>query len=151
MEQFTVPQFIDEEDKILGPITTRQFIILLIAAGIIFMEYKLFDFSLFIVSGLITAGIAITLAFGKINGRPVHFFLLNLIQSFFMPKLRVWNKNFGKDEKVADFDHKNIIKAQPPATKVRFTSSRLAELALIVDTRGAYAGEIQEPEELDIK
>jgi len=151
MEQFTVPQFIDEEDKILGPITTRQFIILLITAGIIFVEYKIFDFSLFVVSGFITAGIAITLAFGKINGRPFHFFLLNLIQSLFSPKLRIWNKDFGKAEKMVDCDHKNIIKAQPPATKVHFTSSRLAELSLIVDTRGAYTGEVQEPEELITK
>ena len=89
MEQFTVPQFIDEEDKILGPITTRQFIILLVTAGIIFVEYKIFDFSLFVVSGLITAGVAVAIAFGKINGRPFHFFLLNLIQSLFSPKLRV--------------------------------------------------------------
>ncbi len=151
MEQFTVPQFIDEEDKILGPITTRQFIILLITAGIIFVEYKIFDFSLFVVSGFITAGIAITIAFGKINGRPFHFFLLNLIQSLFSPKLRIWNKDFGKAEKMVDFDHKNIIKAQPPVTKVHFTSSRLAELSLIVDTRGAYTGEVQEPEELITK
>ena len=83
MEQFTVPQFIDEEDKILGPITTRQFIILLVTAGIIFVEYKIFDFSLFVVSGLITAGVAVALAFGKINGRPFHFLTRKIITSEF--------------------------------------------------------------------
>lgn len=148
MQQFTVPQFIDEEDKILGPVTTRQFIILLVAAGFMFVEYKIFDFSLFLVSALITAGAFMTLAFMKINGRPFHFFLLNLIQSLFSPKLRVWNKNFGKVENIIEFDYKNIIKTQPPAAKVRFSSSRLAELSLIVDTFGAYRGEAQEPEEL---
>ena len=30
MEQFVVPQFIDAEDKILGPLTGRQFVIMLL-------------------------------------------------------------------------------------------------------------------------
>jgi hypothetical protein len=151
MQQFTVPQFIDEEDKILGPITTRQFIILLVMAGVIFLEYKLFDFSLFLTLGLLTAGAFFIFAFGRINGRPFHFFLLNLLQSLFMPRLRLWNKNFGKNLVEIQFDAKNIIKAQPPAIKTRFTSSRLAELSLIVDTRGAYGGEIELAENLITK
>ncbi|KKS92044.1 MAG: hypothetical protein UV69_C0039G0006, partial [Parcubacteria group bacterium GW2011_GWE2_43_12] len=30
MQQFVVPQFIDVEDKIIGPITVRQFIIIMV-------------------------------------------------------------------------------------------------------------------------
>ena len=37
-EKFVVPQFIDNEDKILGPITVRQFLILLVATFVIFIE-----------------------------------------------------------------------------------------------------------------
>jgi len=151
MQQFTVPQFIDAEDKIIGPITTRQFIILLVMAGTLFLEYKLFDFSLFLTFGIVTVGIFFIFAFSKINGRPFHYFLLNLIQSLFMPRLRLWNKNFGKNLDEIQFDAKNIIKAQPPAVKTRFTSSRLAELSLIVDTRGAYSGEIELAEDLVTK
>jgi hypothetical protein len=151
MQQFTVPQFIDAEDKIIGPITTRQFIILLVMSGVIFLEYKLFDFSLFLATTLLTVGVFFTFAFSKINGRPFHYFLLNLIQSLFMPQLRLWNKNFGKNLAEAQFDSKNIIKSQPPAIKNRFTSSRLAELSLIVDTRGAYSGETELVDELITK
>ena len=141
MQQFTVPQFIDTEDKILGPITTRQFIIFLVMAGILFLQYKLFDFALFITVAIPTIGLFVVLALVKVNGRPFHYFLLNLIQSLFMPRLRLWNKNFGKNLTDTQFNDKNIIKTQPPAVKTRFTSSRLAELSLIVDTRGAYSGE----------
>ena len=35
MQMFTVPQFIDVEDKIIGPITTRQFIICLVGLGLL--------------------------------------------------------------------------------------------------------------------
>ena len=60
MQQFTVPQFIDVEDKIIGPITVRQFIIMLSGFIIVAVFYKIFDFSAFIVFGfliLIIAGI----------------------------------------------------------------------------------------------
>ena len=48
MEQITVPQFLDVEDRIIGPITVRQFVILLVGSGLIFAAYKLSDFALFL-------------------------------------------------------------------------------------------------------
>ena len=43
MQQFTVPQFIDFEDKIIGPITTRQFLILMGGFVAIALCYAIFD------------------------------------------------------------------------------------------------------------
>ena len=51
MQQFTVPQFIDVEDKVIGPITVRQFIIMLAGFLAIAICYKLLDFAAFIVAG----------------------------------------------------------------------------------------------------
>ena len=48
MQQFVIPQFIDVEDKIIGPITVRQFIIMLAGGGLVFISYKLSDFTLFL-------------------------------------------------------------------------------------------------------
>ena len=81
MQQFVVPQFIDVEDKIIGPITTRQFIVLLAGFLIIAVSYKLFDFSLFVTFGLLVFAITSIFAFLKINGRPFHYFVLNLFLS----------------------------------------------------------------------
>jgi hypothetical protein len=50
--RYAVPQFIDAEDKILGPLTTRQFVTMLSVVGIIFVTYKLADFLLFCFLGL---------------------------------------------------------------------------------------------------
>jgi hypothetical protein len=36
--QFPVPQFTDVEDKIIGPLTVKQFFILLVSAAIIFFS-----------------------------------------------------------------------------------------------------------------
>ena len=91
MQQFTVPQFIDVENKIIGPITARQFLIVLIAAIIVAISYKIFDFSLFLTVGIFVFLIAVLFAFVKVNGRPFHFFVLNIIQTLLRPSTSVWN------------------------------------------------------------
>lgn len=139
MQQFTVPQFIDVESKIIGPITSRQFLILLGAAVIIGLSYKFFDFTLFLTIGMITFLIAILFAFVKINGRPFHFFVLNLTQTFRRPGTRVWNNRLGF---FADAPETTFVKPEiKPVVKEPFKKSHLAELALIVDTKGRYKGE----------
>lgn len=141
MQQFTVPQFIDVEDKIIGPITTRQFIIMLAGFILIAIFYRIFDFALFIVSGILIILITGALSFVKINGRPFHFFILNLIQTLKRPGVRVWNHVIGR----VDVDYEVEEKQQSTQSFIpsarRYSASRLAELSLIVDTKGAYKGE----------
>lgn len=141
MNQFTVPQFIDVEDKIIGPITTRQFIILLAAGLIIFILYKILIFTYFVIFGLLIFAIGGVLAFLRINGQPFHFFLLSFIQTAQRPKVRVWNKECSKRE-LGEYLRTMPAPASPPKIrKEPLSQSRLAEVALIVDTGGAYAPE----------
>lgn len=140
MQNFTVPQFIDVEDKIIGPITARQFIIMLSGFMLMVLFYKLFDFSLFLVSSLLIFAITGIFAFFKINGMAFHFFILNFVQTLRRPSLRLWDNEFNAmriiEKKIEDNSEKTYI---PPPPKT-FSKSRLSELALIVDTRGAYKG-----------
>ncbi len=140
MQQFTVPQFIDVESKIIGPITTRQFLIILAAALLIALFYRIFDFSLFVFTTVIVLIIAAMFAFVKINSRPFHFFVLNAVQTLRRPHLRVWNNSLSfqaHDEKTPPTTKKEY-QAIP---KEQYKKSRLAEVALIVDTKGRYKGE----------
>ncbi|MFH1427154.1 MAG: PrgI family protein [Patescibacteria group bacterium] len=152
MQQYTVPQFIDVEDKIFGPITTRQFVILLGSFLIIGIAYKLFDFSLFITFGVIVLIISGAFAFVRINGRPFHFFVLNIIQTFRRANLRVWRKNiiWSEESSKEEASSKIIEKNIPIQPKPQPSISRLAELSLIVDTKGVYQGEVKD-EKVDIK
>ena len=90
MRQFTVPQFIDVEDKIIGPITVRQFLLLVVGGLIIFLEFKLSDIALFIILAIPTFTVVAVFAFVKINSVAFHYFMLNMIQTLKKPKLRVW-------------------------------------------------------------
>lgn len=139
MQQFTVPQFIDVENKIIGPLTVRQFMIILAAAVIIGISYKLFDFTLFLTVGIVTLIFAALFAFVKINGRPFHLFMLNAFQTLRRPGIRVWNNRLM----AAEVGEANIeIKAAAPVAGPKmYKKSRLAELALVVDTKGRYKGE----------
>ncbi len=142
MEQFTVPQFIDVEDKIIGPITVRQFIIMLVGILLMALCYKLFDFTLFVVLALFIFLLIVTFAFIKVNGAAFHYFLLNLIQTFKKPRLRVWRKD---DTLVKALEIENPVAAAPAAPRrAAYSSSRLNELSLIVDTQGSYQGEADE-------
>jgi hypothetical protein len=146
MQQFTVPQFIDVEPKIIGPITTRQFLIFLAAALLIFLCYKIFDFTAFVIFSVLIFAIAGVFSFLKINGRSFHYFLLNLVQNFRKPKLRVWNHKTAtienKEDKQVEYE-----KILPPDKY--FAKQKLAELSLIIDTKGRYKGEDNEQIEID--
>lgn len=141
MQQFVVPQFIDVEDKIIGPITTRQFIILLVVAVVLFIFYRLMTFTYFLIFGIPVFGCGITLAFVKINGQPFHFFLLNLIQTMRRPWLRVWNKELMIGEVKRYLKVEEIKVVMPRPVKEPLVATKLSELALIVNTGGVYKGE----------
>ncbi|MFA5021870.1 MAG: PrgI family protein [Patescibacteria group bacterium] len=149
MQQFVVPQFIDVEDKVIGPITVRQFIILLVGGGLIFVSYKLADFTLFLLEFVIIGLVTFVVAFIKINGRPIHYFLLNIIQTLKRPRKQVWQKLFSNSELKGYAKTKTPTLPPQIRTKNKVRASRLAELALVVDTGGIYQGEKEPPTSLN--
>jgi hypothetical protein len=138
MQQFTVPQFIEVEPKIIGPITARQFIMFLVAAFFIFIAYKSFNFTPFVFVTVLIIGVTGVFAFLKINSRPFHFFLLNMLQSITKPNVRVWDhKNQGVENK-----EEMEVKYEKVLTREKYLNqARLAKVSLIVDTKGRYKGD----------
>lgn len=138
MQQFVVPQFIDVEDKIFGPITTRQFVILLAAGVILFLAFRFADFALFITLVVIIGGLALLFAFVRVNGQAFHYFLLNIVQTFRKPNLRVWKKAYTVEELnyFRKMGQNSDITPEPTSAPVR--RARIQNLALLVNTGGAY-------------
>ncbi len=92
MQQFKVPQYIELEDKIIGPLTLKQFLYLLAGAIILFILWFFLKLGLFIVIAIPVIAVATAFAFYKPHGRP----LINLIFSFFnyirKPRLYLWRR-----------------------------------------------------------
>lgn len=142
MEQFVVPQFIDVEDKIFGPITTRQFIIILVTGLILFIAFKLADIALFIFLLAVLGGFALVLAFVKINGQPFHYFILNIIQTVRRPSRRLWNKQYDKKE-LEELRRSNRVEVVEKTKAIpRLSYNRIRDLSLVVNTGGYYHPEL---------
>ena len=91
--QFPVPQFTDVEDKIIGPLTVKQFGIIFAAGVIIFLGYSTTKSLLVLVFLIILFGIpALGLAFAKVNGRPVYNSLGHFIKFLSSPKVLIFHK-----------------------------------------------------------
>jgi hypothetical protein len=134
MQQFTVPQFIDSEDKIIGPLSVRQFILSICAFLLIALFYKIFDFTLFLLLSIFDVFIFGLFAFIKVNGMPFHFFILNVIQTLKKPSLRIWNKGINFSFSFEE----NILEKRKIYEGKDFSVSRLNQLSLIVDTQGSF-------------
>ena len=141
MQQFTVPQFIDVEDKILGPVTIRQFLILLGGGIIDFLGWRYGDMALFAIVLSVSGGLSLLFAFIKINGQPFHYFVLNIIQTSKKPTLRIWRKNYNSKE--LDILRKSNVSMEviKPIEKKKVRRQHIRDLSLVVNTGGYYKAE----------
>ncbi len=112
--QFQVPQFVEVEDKIVGPFTLKQFLYIAGAVGISLMLFFVIKLWLwFILSVFIIAG-AIALAIVKINGQPLIKVATSALWFYWKPQTYVWQQEEKKAEKPAgeakeEFSLENII------------------------------------------
>lgn len=141
MQQFTVPQFIDVEDKIFGPVTVRQFVIILFDGLLLAILYKLADLTLFVLLLAVLGGAGLVLAFVKVNGQPFHYFILNFLQTLRKPPLRIWQKQYSDAELKMLARVEKIMPLPSLPHKELPLATKLGELSLLVDTGGVYRPE----------
>ncbi|OHA15462.1 MAG: hypothetical protein A3G52_00590 [Candidatus Taylorbacteria bacterium RIFCSPLOWO2_12_FULL_43_20] len=94
--RFQVPQFINIEDKVIGPLTIKQFVYLAGGAGMSYLIYILLPFFIAVILIVIIGALSLALAFYKINNKPFVFFLENTVRYFFGGKLYIWQKKEKK-------------------------------------------------------
>lgn len=90
--RFEVPQFIEIEDKIFGPLTWRQFLYLGGGIGMAVVMFFMLPFIFFAIFGIPLALLAGALAFYPINNRPFSYFLEALINYFSGQRLYLWRR-----------------------------------------------------------
>ncbi len=117
--QFQVPQFIDIEDKVIGPFTIKQFLYLLCAGLIIFIVSKILNLFATIILAIPIAGIALALAFVKIGGQPFIIIAKNFLSFVKRPDFYVWKKPLGKNQPQEQNENIEIIKRAPAKIKIK--------------------------------
>ena len=98
--RFKVPQDVQREDRIIGPLTLKQMGMLGIGGGFAYLIYVSLSKTYFIEIWLPPVAIvsAITLAFTflKIHNLPFHLFLMNFIEYKLLPNQRIWIQGSGR-------------------------------------------------------
>lgn len=90
--RYQVPQFIEFDSKIIGPLTFKQFIYLLGGVGGTYIIYKIFGFFPGIILMLILWALAGSLAFVKINNKNFVDVLAAGFSYMTKSKLYIWKK-----------------------------------------------------------
>ena len=98
--RFQMPQFIDVEDKIFGPLTLKQFIYLAGGAsvGVVAVLFLGVFLGLLVSSPIII--LAAALAFYRINNRPFVHILESAFKYAMKDKLYIWSKKEPEETKV---------------------------------------------------
>ncbi len=121
--RFEVPQFIEVEDKIVGPLTWKQFIYLAGGGGLLIILYVLLPFIFFAMIGLPLGALAGFLAFHRINNRPFSLFL----ESFFtyMRPSSFWKKEAQTITGYTEESMGSPVKHMPDGTKLSSLAEKL--------------------------
>jgi hypothetical protein len=133
--RFSVPQFIDVEDKIVGPLTLKQAIYTVGSVGLAVGLYIKMGIFWAIIFGLPVLFLAFLLAFVKIHGQPFIHVLYSATFYMIKNKLYLWKKT--SKENIQTNTNK-IQKQTIKPTSVRVTQSKLKELAWTLDTKDSF-------------
>ena len=129
--EFTVPQFIEYEAKVIGPFTFKQFIVVGGAGIVCFVLYLKVHFLIFLPLAVIIGGGALALTFLKLGGRTPLVVLKNFMFYSVSPKMYLWKRKIITPKIVKKEEKKEI--EEEPALKV-VKKSKLKELATKVET-----------------
>jgi PrgI family protein len=121
--RFEVPQFIEVEDKIVGPLTWKQFVYIAGGAGILIALYLYLPFILFALFGIPIGALAGFLAFHRVNNRPFSIFLESAVNYFRKSKLYLWRK----EEEQTIIQYSDNAKAPNTAVSDKKRLTSLAE------------------------
>ena len=143
--QFQIPQFIEVEDKIFGPLTFRQFVYLAGGAGTCYLVFRVLPFFLALPVMGIIMGFVVALAFFQYNGRPFIVAIEHGFYFFLHPKLYLWNNERKRQKATA-------VKTETPTQKgqvyiPKLSDIKLHELAWALDIKERIAAGVADEDE----
>jgi len=130
--QFQVPQFIDVEDRIFGPLTLKQFIYLVGGGATIFLLFIFLPFILFVILAIPVGAFALALAFYKVNNQPFIKILENALGHYAKSKIYTWEKKEKKKKLLVTDD---IRKTNKPIEAPKLTLGKLEDLSWSLDIK----------------
>jgi K+ transporter len=133
--QYQVPQFIEIEDKIFGPLTFKQFLYVGGGAAIGFIMYSTLPKIVAILLGVPIVGFFMAAAFFQVNGRPFLVYIEGAVKYLFSAKLYIWKKT---EKKVVKQEKEKEVEVQVALPKL--SQSKLREISWGLDVQDRFDG-----------
>ena len=130
--EFTVPQFIEYEAKVIGPFTFKQFLIVGGAGIVCFALYLKVDFYIFLFLTIIIEGSALAITFLKFGGRSPLIMVKNFFFYNVSPKIYIWQRKKIMPKIIKQEEIK--LEEKEPELRVA-KRSKIGDLATKVETK----------------
>jgi len=131
MAQYQVPQFIEVEDKIFGPLTLKQFVYLAGGGGLCLLFFTLLPLYLTVILAIPVLTLSAGLAFYTVNGRPLIFAMEHAFGYLFGTKLYLWMQRDVKPQEATVAKPANL-----PVPKL--SESKLKDLSWSLNIKDPY-------------
>ncbi|HBO16630.1 MAG: hypothetical protein UR69_C0002G0043 [Candidatus Moranbacteria bacterium GW2011_GWE2_35_2-] len=129
---FGTPQFIDVEDKIVGPFTGKALLWMFILGAILLILWNIVSTGVFFVVAIPLGLFFLALAFYRPYNQPFANFILSAGFFFFRPKVYIWKKEGRIIKRSVQED---ILKTKAPKEKKEINQEKIKKLAEILDKR----------------
>ena len=136
MKQYQVPQFITIEDRVIGPLTLKQFGFLGAGGVILFVLHALLVPLLFYPLAALIGGFAAALAFMKINQQPLPTVIRRAFLFFVRPRLYLWRKEVSNPPAGGAAGLDPTKQEVTVAAIPKMSASKLSDLAWSLDIQG---------------
>lgn len=133
--RFQVPQFIEIEDKLFGPLTFKQFIYIAGAVGLCVIFFSLLPMFVAIILSVPVAVFGAALAFYKVNERPFIQVVEDFLHYSTSSKLYVWKKEDRKPVEVGSREQGVGGKPAPQIYVPKLSESKLKDLSWSLDIK----------------
>ena len=132
---YIVPQFIERETRIAGPLTFKQLTFVVTSIGLsIFLYFLKLPLFLFVIAAVLLVGSGLSLAFWRVEGFPLPKVIGNFLAFLTRSRLYLWKKKVIPPKIVR---RKEAQRKETKESSVLTTAkrSRLKELSTFLETK----------------
>jgi hypothetical protein len=140
--QFAVPQFTEVEDRLIGPLTLKQFLVLLGAGGVVLFFWSILGPTIiFFALSVPVAIVGLASALGKYNGRPLFAYLIPFAAFLSSNRVMIFRREVVGIS-VSKSELKKDTESRLPKEVLEPAESRLKKLAYLLDRKTEEEGDI---------
>ncbi|MEI7690098.1 MAG: PrgI family protein [bacterium] len=141
--QYQIPQDVEVADKIIGPLTLKQFMYLIAGTGFGLAIYAalrntIIPIVIIVILALIPVGIFAIIGFFRVNGRPLDSYIAPFFGFMGVAKRRFWQREdiqINQEEEIKKLRAESEKNSHPLDTRSQQeVSENIASLATLVDT-----------------